>query len=105
MLTPFVLMNYDLPAVSDWPFFACSGFFVAGGLTGLGIAFRIGKAATISSFQYTQMVWAVILGYLIFGDLPDLLTWVGAAIIITSGLYLIHAEHNANKKLAKKETP
>jgi drug/metabolite transporter (DMT)-like permease len=42
--------------------------------------------------NYGQLVGSVILGYLIFGDFPDLWTWVGSAIIIAGGLYLIRGE-------------
>jgi drug/metabolite transporter (DMT)-like permease len=39
-------------------------------------------------FQYVQLIGSVLVGYLLFGDLPDVLTWVGAAIVIASGLYV-----------------
>ena len=42
----------------------------------------------VSPFHYWQLVGAVILGYLIFGDLPDFYTWLGAALIIGSGLFI-----------------
>jgi S-adenosylmethionine uptake transporter len=96
LLTVPVMIFYGFPDPADWAFFALAGFFVAGGLTGLGIAFRIGKAAIISPLQYTQILWAIIFGYLIFSDLPDIFTLLGGSIIIASGIYLIRAEHMAN---------
>ena len=39
-------------------------------------------AAVVVPYQYTLIVWAVILGYLVFGDFPNTLTWIGIAIII-----------------------
>lgn len=95
LLLPFVLFYDDLPELSHLWLFALAGFFVAGGLTGLGIAFRIGQASILSPLQYTQMIWAVIFGYLIFGDWPDVYTFLGAAIIIASGIFLIRAEQRA----------
>jgi drug/metabolite transporter (DMT)-like permease len=41
---------------------------------------------------------ATILGYIVFGDFPDLLTWVGTAIILASGLYVIHRERIAKRQ-------
>jgi drug/metabolite transporter (DMT)-like permease len=63
--------------------------------TGQGIvvlAFRYADASVLAPFSYTQLVWASILGFLIFGEVPDLWTVVGAAIIIASGLYTAHRE-------------
>ena len=55
-------------------------------------------ASLISPFMYTQLVWAVLLGYLIFHDLPNAWTLTGASIVIGSGLYILNHErkrHNA----------
>ena len=43
--------------------------------------------------MYTQLVWATTAGYLVFGDVPTGWTLLGAAIVIASGLYLLHREH------------
>lgn len=51
-------------------------------------AFQCGPAAVIAPLGYVELVGSTILGYFIFGNFPDLWTWVGAAIIIASGLYI-----------------
>jgi EamA-like transporter family. len=51
----------------------------------LTIAYSQAPAAIVSPFNYTQLIGAAIMGYLVFHDLPDLWTWVGAAVIITRG--------------------
>jgi drug/metabolite transporter (DMT)-like permease len=66
---------------------------VLGLLGGLGHyfvarAFVLGPASIISPFHYVQLVWATILGYVVFGDLPGVWTWTGAALIIGSGLFV-----------------
>ena len=48
----------------------------------------------LSPFIYTQIVWVGALGYLVFGDLPNRWTLAGAAIVIASGLYLLHRERH-----------
>jgi len=55
-------------------------------------AFNAAPAATVSGFGYFTLVWAALLGFAAFGDLPDLWTIVGAAIIAGSGLYILHRE-------------
>jgi drug/metabolite transporter (DMT)-like permease len=51
-------------------------------------AFQAGPAAIIAPLGYVELIGTTILGYLIFGNFPDLWTWIGAAVIIASGLYI-----------------
>jgi drug/metabolite transporter (DMT)-like permease len=55
-------------------------------------AHRIAPASVLSPFIYTQSVWVVCAGYLVFGDLPNRWTMIGSAIVIASGLYLLYRE-------------
>ena len=64
-------------------------------------AFRYAEASVVSPFRYTSLVWAVLLGYLIWGDLPDAWTITGATIIVGSGLYILHRE----TRLARERRP
>jgi drug/metabolite transporter (DMT)-like permease len=70
---------------------------LAGGLASFGhymliVAHRHAPASLLSSFVYSQLVGVVILGYIVFGDVPDAYTLTGAAIVISSGLYILHRE-------------
>lgn len=56
------------------------------------LAFQRAPASLLAPFTYVQLIWATTLGYLIFGNLPDGWTWVGAAVIVASGLYTAHRE-------------
>ena len=51
-------------------------------------AFQSGPAAVIAPLGYVELIGTTILGYAIFGNFPDLWTWIGAAVIIASGLYI-----------------
>ena len=55
-------------------------------------AFRNGPAALIAPFDYVTMVWVVMLGYFIWGDIPDVNIWIGVAIVIGSGVYIARRE-------------
>ena len=55
-------------------------------------AFRYAEASVVSPFRYTSLVWAVLFGYVIWGDLPDAWTVTGATIIVGSGLYILRRE-------------
>jgi drug/metabolite transporter (DMT)-like permease len=79
---------------------------MAGGLASLGhfmliAAHRHAPASLLSSFVYTQLVWVVILGYTVFGDVPDRYTLIGAALVIASGLYILHHERIRSPRIAK----
>ncbi|WP_246505189.1 DMT family transporter [Microvirga antarctica] len=52
-------------------------------------------AATLSPLMYSQIIWLLILGYVVFGDWPDRWTFVGASVVIASGLYLLYREREA----------
>jgi drug/metabolite transporter (DMT)-like permease len=58
-------------------------------------AHRLAPASVLSPFIYTQIVLVIVLGYLVFGDLPQRWTIAGAAIVVASGLYLVHRERTS----------
>lgn len=68
------------------------GFFGAFGHFLMIAAHRLAPAPILAPFIYTQLVWMVTLGYLIFGDIPSRWTLIGASIVIGSGLYLLFSE-------------
>jgi drug/metabolite transporter (DMT)-like permease len=55
-------------------------------------ALRLGEASVIGNIQYTQLIYAAILGYFVFNEVPDMFTLIGAAIVIGSALYIVHRE-------------
>ena len=71
-----------------------AGVGVAGAIGQYAIteAFRLGEASLLAPLEYTALVWGVVLDATLWGVLPDAITWVGAAIIIASGLYLMRRE-------------
>ena len=74
------------------------GLFLVAGLLGgssfliLAYALKLAPAASIAPFQYSQMTYAILVGIFVFGDLPDPLTLLGAAVIIASGLFVLRQE-------------
>lgn len=70
------------------------GVGVAGSLAQVALteAFRRGEASLIAPLEYSALLWGVILDVALWGVLPDSITWVGAAIIVVSGLYLLRRE-------------
>jgi drug/metabolite transporter (DMT)-like permease len=58
---------------------------------GLAEAFRSAPVATVAPFEYTGLIWAVLLGAVVFGDLPSASFWAGSAVIVGAGLYTLRA--------------
>jgi drug/metabolite transporter (DMT)-like permease len=63
------------------------------------LAFRYADASVLAPFSYTQLLWVSILGFLVFGEVPDVWTVTGAAIIVASGLYTAHRERVRRSQL------
>lgn len=78
-----------------WLFIATAAFGTAG-MTMMSQAFRITPAAVVAPLEYTAILWATALGWLIWSDVPDTATIIGAAVIITSGVIVILREHSAS---------
>lgn len=53
---------------------------------------RVGDVAFISPFRYTGLLWALLLGWVVFGDWPDALTLLGAMIVVATGLFTLYRE-------------
>lgn len=68
------------------------GLAGAAGQVALTRAFQLGEASMIAPLEYTGLVWVIGWDLLFWGALPDAVTWLGAAIIVASGLYLLHRE-------------
>jgi drug/metabolite transporter (DMT)-like permease len=70
------------------------------------LAFRYADASVLAPFSYTQLVWVSILGFFVFGEIPDFWTISGAAVIVASGLYTAHRERIRRLQvLAAEPTP
>lgn len=95
-----VAVGAGLLAWPSWvPLRAEDGWWLAGiavfgtlGQVALTHAFRLGEASLIAPLEYTALVWVVLLDLVLWQVLPDAMTWVGAAIIVASGLYLMRRE-------------
>ena len=92
MLTAVVPFFWQTIAPLDWLPMVAMG--ALGGLGHLILirALTIAPASLLAPFAYTQIAWALLLGYLVFGDVPDVWMLVGGAVIVASGLYVFYRE-------------
>ncbi len=62
---------------------------------------RVGEIGFVAPFRYTALIWATLLGYLVFGTLPDALTLLGAAVVIGTGIFTLYRERRIARDRAQ----
>ena len=80
------------PQGLDWLWFLVCGVAGSFGQFCYNQAFRYGEASMVSPFDYTGLIWATIMGFIVFGDLPSWLVISGASLIIASSVYIARRE-------------
>lgn len=90
-----ILFFWKTPSPMQWLLLMWLGMLGAVGHFFMIKAFEKAPASLLAPFSYASLIWATLLGFFLFGDLPDAWTIFGAAIIISSGLYLIRRESGA----------
>jgi drug/metabolite transporter (DMT)-like permease len=96
-LAPFAFAAWEWPSGwLEWTVACLMG--VLGGLGHylLALAHRYAPASVIAPFLYQQVIYMALFGYLVFGDVPSAWVWLGAAIVIASGLYLFSRERKSS---------
>jgi drug/metabolite transporter (DMT)-like permease len=94
MLVPW---HWTQPTAFQWVLMMGSGVMGALGHLCLIRAFRLAPASVLAPFSYSSLVWASLLGLVIWNDWPDVWTWAGAALIVGSGLYIFHRENRVRE--------
>jgi drug/metabolite transporter (DMT)-like permease len=96
VLVPFV---WVAPSWHDILFGIVIGVASTAGQWIVVLAFRYADASVLAPFSYTQLLWVSILGFVIFGEMPNLWTVTGAIFIVGSGLYTAHRERIRRSQL------
>jgi drug/metabolite transporter (DMT)-like permease len=95
-LAPFALAAWEMPDTwLEWVVACLMGVVGSCGHYCLAAAHRYAPATVIAPFLYQQVLYMALFGYLVFGDVPAAAVWIGAAIVIGSGLYLFYRERRA----------
>jgi drug/metabolite transporter (DMT)-like permease len=95
-LVPFVWVTPTWQAVAFGVFI---GIASTAGQWIVVLAFRYADASVLAPFSYTQLLWVSLLGFFVFGEIPDRWTIVGAGFIVASGLYTAHRERVRRSQL------
>jgi drug/metabolite transporter (DMT)-like permease len=93
LLTPFALAVWEWPSGAlEWALACVLGVIGGVGHYLLALAHRYAPASVIAPFLYQQILYMAAFGYVVFGDVPGAEIWIGAAVVIASGLYLFARE-------------
>jgi drug/metabolite transporter (DMT)-like permease len=71
---------------------AAASVFLSGGYFLLTVSMRGGEMSLIAPFRYTGLLYALVLGFVVWGDVPNALAWAGIALLVAAGLYVLHGE-------------
>jgi drug/metabolite transporter (DMT)-like permease len=99
ILTALVPLVWVAPSWHDMLFGILIGITSTAGQWIVVLAFRYADASVLAPFSYSQLLWVGILGFVIFGEVPDVWTVTGAVFIVASGLYTAHRERVRRSQL------
>jgi drug/metabolite transporter (DMT)-like permease len=80
------------PTPDEWVQLLLIATFTAIGMNFFVRGFSVGESSLMGTMEYTRLVFAALAGYFIFTEVPDIWTWIGAAIIVSATLYITHRE-------------
>lgn len=99
-----IVLGWRMPDLWDLSILVMIGVLGGVGQILLTQSYRYGDASLIAPFEYTSMIWAVLLGWFVFGQFPEAVVLLGSAIVIAAGIFVIWREHRlglARKKAAE----
>jgi drug/metabolite transporter (DMT)-like permease len=89
LMAPF---GWVTPNLGSLGLFALAGLISVSALMCVNRSLKLAPASVVVPYQYSMIVWAVMFGYVVFGDVPEIATIIGAAIIIAAGIYIFLRE-------------
>jgi drug/metabolite transporter (DMT)-like permease len=94
LMSPF---GWVTPSLGSLGLFAAAGCISVSALLCVNRSLKLAPASVVVPYQYTMIIWAVMFGYLVFGDAPQPATILGAAIIIGAGIYIFLRERELGR--------
>jgi len=91
-------IGWVTPSFASLGLFAAAGCISVSALLCVNRSLKLAPASVVVPYQYSMIVWAVMFGYVVFGDVPSMATIIGAAIIIAAGFYIYLRERDLGKE-------
>ena len=100
----FILREWFTNPTYSWPFILIMGLVASLSFYFVFSAYSIASPSVVSLFEYSLIIWAIIIGYLLFNDIPTVRTFIGVALIIGAGVY-IYIREKARDQMIASDTP
>ncbi len=94
----FLLRAWAMPTLLDVLIMAGLGLVWASGMYFIARAYSVAEASVAAPFEYVALIFSVLWGFAIWGEIPTLMTWVGAFLTVGSGLYILYREQKVRTK-------
>ena len=94
----FLTRPWHWPSAIDLAAMLLLGSTVAIAMVLFGMAYKAAESSFVAPFEYSAMFWAVVLGLLVFGDVPGLTTLWGGAIVLAAGLFMLWADRRVDRR-------
>jgi len=96
----FILREWFTNPTFSWPFIIIMGLVASLSFYFVFSAYSIASPSVVSLFEYSLIIWAIIIGYLLFNDIPTVRTFIGVALIIGAGVYIYIREKARDQMIA-----
>jgi drug/metabolite transporter (DMT)-like permease len=94
------VQGWPMPTPTQWLLIVCAGLFGVFGQLLMTYSYRYAEASTIAPLDYTNMIMAILLGFVFFDEIPSLSVWLGAPLILGAGLLILWREYSLKKQLS-----
>ena len=100
----FILREWFTNPTYAWPYIVAMGFVAAASFYCVFSAYSVASPSVVSLFEYSLIIWAIIIGYVLFNDVPTIRTFIGVALIIGAGVY-IYLREKVKDQMIVTDTP
>jgi drug/metabolite transporter (DMT)-like permease len=95
------LFVWEWPTATEWGWLAAAGFAGTLGQLAVTQAFRVADTTAVMPIDFTKLIWASLLGFLIFEEIPSIWTWIGGIVIFAGALYIALRERQLQMQPVK----
>ena len=96
---PIALSVWQMPTLEQFAWLACIGGMGSLGAMATAHSLRLAEATALMPYDFIKLMWAALIGFAVFGEVPSPWTWLGAAIVIAAAIFMIYRETRRKQKL------
>jgi len=98
----FLLRHWSMPSLGDLALMSSLGVCASFAMILFGTGYKLAESSFVAPFEYSSMIWAVLYGFVIFGDVPGFETLTGGLVVISAGLFMLWMDRHLDHRLAQE---